>query len=279
MPTSMTGMRPRSERDEASTAEYSAAVVFFLIGKDPAYGDAEVRMDGRQILKTTGKGLAVGAAMAAAGYAALVVLNRARYGEAKSCADAVKDSLLDRFIPEPEVVEHHQIAIDAPADVVIAAAKELELLKSPVIRAIFRARELALGGEPDRRPHPTRLIDQMQSIGWGVLSERAGREIAFGAVTQPWEATPVFRPIPAEQFRDFSEPGFVKIAWTLRADPVDDHHSIFHTETWVSTTDPEARERFRNYWSFVAPGVELIRMAMLRPLKRAAEERARAAAA
>lgn len=236
-------------------------------------------MNGRQILKAGGRGLAVGAAMAAAGYAALVVLNRSRYGDAKVLADGVKDSLLDNYIPEPEVLEHHQIAISAPADVVITTAKQLELLKSPVIRAIFRARELALGGEPDTRPHPTTLMEQMQSIGWVVLAERVGREVVFGSVTQPWQAEPVFRSIPAQQFESFSEPGYVKIAWTLRADPVDDAHSMFHTETRVCTTDAQARERFRNYWSFVAPGVELIRLAMLRPLKRAAESRVRIAAA
>lgn len=236
-------------------------------------------MEGRQILKTAGRGLAVGAAMAAAGYAALVVLNRRQYGEAKSSAGAGKDSLLDRFIPQPEVTEHHQIAVHAPADVVMAAAKGLELLKSPIIRAIFRAREVALGGEPDARPHPTTLMEQMLSIGWVVLSERAGREIVLGSVTQPWEATPVFRSIPPAEFRDFAEPGYVKIAWTLRADPVDEDHSIFHTETRVCTTDETARNRFRNYWSFVAPGVELIRLAMLRPLKREAEGRARRSAA
>jgi hypothetical protein len=236
-------------------------------------------MTSRELVKTAGRGLAVGAAMAAAGYAALVVLNRSRYGDAKVLADGVKDSLLDNYIPEPEVLEHHQIAISAPADVVITTAKQLELLKSPVIRAIFRARELALGGEPDTRPHPATLMEQMQSIGWVVLAERDGREVVFGSVTQPWQAQPVFRSIPAQQFEDFSEPGYVKIAWTLRADPVDEGHSIFHTETRVCTTDQDARERFRNYWSFVAPGVELIRLAMLRPLKRAAESRVRTTAA
>jgi len=236
-------------------------------------------MTSRQLVKTAGRGLAVGAAMAAAGYAALVVLNRSRYGDAKASADGPTDSLLDRFIPEPEVLEHYKIAINAPADVVIASAKQLELLKSPVIRAIFRARELALGGTPDTRPHPTTLMEQMQSIGWVVLAERAGREIVFGSVTQPWQAEPVFRSIPPEQFKEFAEPGYVKIAWTLRADPVDERQSVFHTETRVCTTDAPARERFRNYWSFVAPGVKLIRLAMLRPLKRAAESRVRTAAA
>jgi hypothetical protein len=227
-------------------------------------------------VKTVGAGVAAGGAIAAAGYAALVVLNRARYGDAKERAERAKDSVLDRFIPSPEVSEHHEIEIEAPVETVMAAAKSLELLGSPVIRAIFRARELALGGTPDPRPHPTTLYDQMRSIGWVVLSEQAGREIVFGAVTQPWLAAPTFRSIPADQFREFCEPGFVKIVWTLRADPVDDTRSIFHTETRVCTTDAGARERFRSYWSFVAPGVKLIRAAMLQPLRRAAEQRARA---
>jgi len=188
-------------------------------------------------------------------------------------AEGAKDSLLDKFIPDPEVAERHQIDINAPADVVMATAREIELLKSPVIRAIFKARERALGGEPDDRDHPTALIEQMQSIGWVMLAERPGREMVLGSVTQPWQAAPVFRSVPGAEFRNFSEPGYVKIVWTLRADPVDETRSTFHTETRACTTDAGARRRFRNYWSFVAPGVEVIRRAMLGPLRRAAEQR------
>jgi hypothetical protein len=139
---------------------------------------------------------------------------------------------------------------------------------------MFKMRELALGGQPDRRWHPPGLLPQMLSIGWVVLAERAAREVVLGAVTQPWVASPTFRSIPAAQFAEFHEPGYVKIAWTLRAEPLGANDSMFHTETRVATTDPASRRRFRRYWSFVAPGVELIRLAMLRPLKRAAERRA-----
>ncbi len=231
-------------------------------------------MSGRHIIKNVARGTAATAEIAAVGYAALVVFNRAKYGQVKGAADGAQDSLLDRFIPVPEVAEHHQIDVAAPAEVVMATAQEMEFLKSPVIRAIVKARELVLGGEPDTREHPTTLVKQMQSIGWVILDERPGREIVLGAATQPWQAAPVFRSVPAAEFNDFSEPGYVKIAWTLRADPIDDGHSTFHTETRVVTTDDAARQRFRNYWSFVAPGVEVIRMAMLRPLRRAAEARA-----
>lgn len=230
-------------------------------------------------MRSATRSLAASAAVAVAGYAALVYINRKRYGRTKVVAAAARDSLLDRFIPAPEIAEHHEIAVAAPADVVLSTAKQLELMRSPLIRAVIRARELALGGAPDRRRHPAGLLQQMQSIGWGVLAENAGREIVLGAVTQPWLAAPVFRSIPADQFKEFCEPGFVKIAWTLRADPLDGGGSTFHTETRVSTTDAATRARFRRYWSYVAPGVQLIRVAMLRPLRRAAEARTIAAAA
>lgn len=236
-------------------------------------------MRDRTFLKSALRGLGTAAILGGATYGGLVVYNRWKYGHVKASAKMGKDSLLDRFIPDPEVVEHHQIAVAAPADVLLATAKEMQMLDLPIIRAIIRIREVAMGGQPDERPHPATLLDQMESIGWVVLSEKAGREIVLGCVTQPWLANPVFRPVPAAEYLAFAEPGYVKIAWTLRADPIDAAHATFHTETRVTTTDAVARQRFRNYWSFVQPGVELIRIAMLRPLKRAAEARAKAKAA
>jgi hypothetical protein len=218
---------------------------------------------------------ALGFGVAGAGYAAVVAWNRLRYGTLSAAQQPWGSTLLDRFIPDPEVIEHHHISVDAPAEVVLSTAKRMRLLESPAIRAVIRLRELAMGGEPDTRPHPAPLLEQMQSIGWVVLAERAGREVALGAVTQPWVAAPVFRSIPAGEFATFAEPGFVKITWTLGADPIDDTHSVFRTETRVCTTDAEARDRFRKYWSYVAPGVALIRLALLRPLKHEAERRFR----
>jgi hypothetical protein len=65
----------------------------------------------------------------------------------------------------------------------------------------------------------------------------------------PWEANPVFRALPPSEFAAFNVPGFVKIAWTLRADPTGDHESVFRTETRAVATDASARARFRRYWA------------------------------
>ncbi len=233
-------------------------------------------MTSQRTLATAGGGLALGVGLAAFGYAGLVAYHRGRYGTAVPSDDG--SMLLDRFIPSPEVVEHHRVQIAAPADVVMTTAHGLVFLGSRLVRGIFKARAIVLGGEADEQGLPAALIPYMQSIGWVVLAERANREIILGAVTRPWDAAPIFRSLSPCEFAAFREPGYVKIAWTLRADPSGEGESVFHTETRAATTDLETRKRFRHYWSYVAPGVELIRRAMLQPLKKAAELRARQAA-
>ncbi len=121
---------------------------------------------------------------------------------------------------------------------------------------------------------PRELLPLVQSLGWGVLKEVPGREVVVGAVTKPWEANVVFRALPPDDFAKFHEPGWVKIAWTLRADPVGAEESVFRTETRVVTTDRAARAKFRRYWAFVSAGIVLIRWMMLGPVKAEAERRA-----
>ena len=77
------------------------------------------------------------------------------------------------------------------------------------------------------------------------------------------------------EFAGFHEPGYAKIVWTLRADPINATESVARTETRVATTDQAARKAFRRYWSLVSPGVEVIRWVSLRLVKREAEGRMR----
>ena len=215
-----------------------------------------------------------GAVVAAGTYTGWAAASWRRYGHPAAPAAADRDELLDRFMPIYDVVERHRIGVRAPADVTFSAAREQDLLGVPAIRAIFKTRALVLGGAADQRPQPRALLAQMQSLGWGVLAERPSREVVVGAVTRPWEANVTFRALPPGDFAAFDEPGFVKIVWTLRVDPVGDEASVFRTETRAVATDPLARVRFRRYWAFASAGIATIRFLSLRPLKREAERRA-----
>jgi hypothetical protein len=208
-------------------------------------------------------------------YAAYVATTWLRYGHAQGPATDEQDTLLDRFMPSYDIVERHRTHVAATAEVTLTAACEMDINASPIVRGIFKTRELLLGSRPDAQRRPTGFLALTKSIGWGVLAEAPRREIVMGAVTQPWQGDVVFRAIPPEQFAMFREPGYVKIAWTLRADPLTDHESVFLTETRAIATDANARRKFRRYWALLSPGIILIRRATLVSVRADAERRAR----
>ena len=216
--------------------------------------------------------LAAGLGLAVGAYAAYAGRTWWTYGRTRAAGPAWRDDLLDRFIPRYDVVERHHIKVNAPAAVTLAAAAEQDLSASPVVRALFKTRSFLMGARGPGRELPKGLIAQVKALGWGVLAETE-TEIVMGAVTEPWKADVVFQAIPPESFAAFAEPGYVKIAWTLRADPEAAGGSTFRTETRVVATDAEARARFRRYWSLASPGISLIRWLSLVPVKCDAERR------
>ena len=231
---------------------------------------------GRRRWRSLARGGAAAAALATASYAAYVAVAWLRYGRAARPAPDQADPLLDRFMPIYEVAERHHVRVAAPAPITFATASNMYLMRSWPVRLIFRARERIMGAAPTAAGSSEPFLSFAKSIGWGVLADVPDAEIVMGAVTQPWLADVVFRPLRADEFVRFAEPGFVKIAWTLRADPTPDGGSIFRTETRVVATDAAARAKFRRYWSLASPGIVLIRWLMLNPVRHAAEWRARA---
>jgi hypothetical protein len=220
---------------------------------------------------------AAGAGLAAVAYAGYVAAAWTHYGRApRSPRPDEADPLLDRFMPVYEVRGRHHVRIAAPAEITLEAAKEMDLLQSPIVRAIVGARERILGAAPDTRPRPRGLLAETLALGWGLLAEVPGREVVVGAATRPWEGNVVFRALPPDAFAAFDEPDYVKIGWTLRADSLGPMASRFSTETRVVCTDAAARARFRRYWSCFSPGMILIRWLSLGPLKAEAERRASA---
>jgi hypothetical protein len=219
---------------------------------------------------------AAGAGVAAAAYAVYAGVTWVRYGHPPPPAPGEADDLLDRFMPVYDVVDRHHVAVAAPVETTLAVARAMNLFDGPVVRAVFKGRELILRSTPTTGARARGLIAEAQSLGWVVLDEIPGREMVFGAVTRPWEADVTFRPVPAGEYLAFGDPDYVKIVWTIRADSAGPGRSIFRTETRALATDPAARAKFRRYWSCLSPGIILIRRAMLGSVRRDAERASRA---
>ena len=114
--------------------------------------------------------------------------------------------LLDRFLPVYQVDERHETGVAAPADVTFAAARALDLRRSRLVRAIFRAREILMGGTAHSEEGGKDFLTEVLALGWRVLAEEPGRALVLGAVTQPWKADVTFEGLPRKSSRRSRSP-------------------------------------------------------------------------
>lgn len=183
-------------------------------------------------------------------------------------------ALIDAYLPVFEVRERHEARVRAEPARAYAALRDLDLNRSPVVRALFALRTLPERLQ-SRGPRlvraETTFLQTTLSAGWKILEEIPNEELVAGAVTRPWEPVVHFRGMSGDAFRAFSEPGFAKIAWSIAARSAGEGLSLVTTETRVATTDPRSRRRFRRYWLFFGPFIGLIRILALRLLRRELE--------
>jgi hypothetical protein len=183
--------------------------------------------------------------------------------------------LIERFMPQADVAERHEILIHAPVDIVFDVAQNFDVQAIPLVRALFWLRAKLLGAaKPPVDLFTKGLVAEMQALGWGILGVRTNRELILGTVTQPWAADARATPILPDRFATFSEPDLVKIVSTLEAEPLAPALTRFRTETRVLATDGAARRRFQRYWRVFGAGIVLIRWLLLPALRREAERRA-----
>lgn len=220
-------------------------------------------------------GLVAMIAAAALGYGIYFAATWITYGKVSRDASTPNGALLDQFLPTYEVSERDETRVDAPISVTYEVGKEVNPNHSPLVRAIFQARQSLMGGRGETALPNRPVLQMTKDLGWGVLAEIPDRVIVMGAFTQPWQAQVRFHALPPDQFAAFRQPGYVKIIWTLEADSVGPSQSIARTQTRVETTDPGSRARFRTYWSKFSPGILLIRKQILGQIKSEAERRAR----
>jgi putative NADPH-quinone reductase len=221
---------------------------------------------GKTITQRTAHAVAFAVLGSAAAYLGYVARTWSRFGN-----ESQADSLLDDIMPNYDVALDHDVEVRAPAAIAFARMCELSLERSLIVATLFRARALLMRARYTEAGPPAELLTQLQRLGWSIVAEEPGREIVFAAATQPWRADPIFRGMSRDEFVRFDEPGYAKIAFSLCVDPLGPASSVARTQTRVKTTDARSRARFRRYWAFLSPGIEIVRIVLLQRLKAAAE--------
>lgn len=186
--------------------------------------------------------------------------------------------LIDRYLPHCDVSLEFETTADAPAGEVYRAIREADL-RDPIISALFALRELPqrlarrLHGEPPPPAPPRLTFGTMleNQTGWTLLAEQPGSELVVGSVGRLWERDYGSRAVTAEQFAEFAEPGYAKVALGFSVRPGPTGETILRYEARTLTTDDTARRKFRRYWRLIRPGVSLVMRAALHRIKLAAE--------
>jgi len=189
--------------------------------------------------------------------------------------------LIDRYLPTYDVTEVCETSLQAPPDVTYAAIRETDL-SDRVVSALFALRELPLRivrkwrGEHHPPPPATVTFGTMTQEGprWVQLAEEPGIELVIGSVGRFWRRDYGGRPVTAEEFIPFREPGYAKLALSFLVLPSAAGRTILRYEARTVTTDETARRWFRRYWRLIRPGVALVMRRALRRIKVEAERRA-----
>jgi hypothetical protein len=180
--------------------------------------------------------------------------------------------MLDELIPTPRLLEVDHAELAAPPERVWQLLRHGDLAKSPLVRALFAVRTL-----PDRlraKPVDTAVrIDDLNSTvekpGFQVLAEEPPREFAVGAIGKVWHLEiPFVHVANAKEYAEFSDPGFVKVAWAIRVLPWGERASRVEFEVRVDATDDDSWQKFKRYFRLIGPGSHFIRRTVLTALVR-----------
>jgi len=209
---------------------------------------------------------------------ALALIQREAEAREPTELPRTRRSRLDADLPRFDFHDAYAIRVDAPAESAWAALWREDFLRLRIVRMLFWLREfperaLRRWRGQEAAPAQVTLGDLLRTRSFVVLDEEPGRAIILGAVGKPWKRDYGGRPIDADDFASFEEPGFAKIAWSFAVEPLVDDRSLLTLEWRTRLTDAAALRAFRRYWRLAGPAVRLMARLWARPFKDEMEAR------
>jgi len=181
-------------------------------------------------------------------------------------------SLLQRFLPDFQFSESHDITIQAPPAAVLDAALKVDLSDDPLVATLLKMR-----GWPGRIRSafgaPMR-VDTWNGFGltnFVPLGRDADREVAFGLIGQFWQSAGGLVAVASpDAFAGYCEPGVAKLVMNFSVEPQGSATRLV-TNTRVHCPDAASRRRFTPYWLLIRPASGFIRRRALKRVKALAE--------
>jgi hypothetical protein len=172
--------------------------------------------------------------------------------------------LIDQVMPSFDRRELHRRATAASTPALWDAVHDLQARELRAMRALMGLRTLGRGGGDGERT----VLEGFKRMGFRPVAEAPEEELVIAGIGRFWKPSGGLRRVEGrEQFADFKEPGYAKVAFNFRL-----ANGVLSTETRIDGTDIHARRKFGLYWLLIRPGSGLIRREWLRALERRAME-------
>ena len=130
---------------------------------------------------------------------------------------------IQKYLPEPRHVEIKRIFVSAKPTEAWEVARHFDASAIKWVRLLFDIRTLPekLTGKQHDQQDRRIGIDQIteDETGFMILHEIAGKEVVVGSVGQFWHLNIPFANVDPCDFKDFSEPGWGKLAWAIVVEP------------------------------------------------------------
>jgi hypothetical protein len=190
--------------------------------------------------------------------------------------------LIDHELPRWERRVLVSLPVEADSLSTFAAIRRVDFFRSPVIAvpnrlrtwfdAFIRSREHGSAAQLEHFGFDQLLEEQG---GFHLLAEEAGEELVLGFIGRWWQRGYGRVEWNAEEFRDFSRPGYGVGAWGFTVIPYGSGATVLVTDVRVRSTDDEARRSFQRYWMVVGPFVTAMGPPVLRLIRKEAERAAK----
>ena len=171
--------------------------------------------------------------------------------------------LQDKYLPHYHFNEKHDILITRSPQEIYQLIDKLDFSESKVIRLLF-----ALRGMPARMMNKKGL----EKNGIVELEKKKDDEIIIGLIGQFWRPSGNLQKFRPDEFIPFSAAGFAKASWNFQLIPESDKFTRLETETRIYCLDEKTKKSFSRYWFLIRPFSGMIRNAVLRSIKRKAEQ-------
>jgi len=174
----------------------------------------------------------------------------------------IKMRTIQHYLPNPRHTEINRIFVKAKPEIAWQTARHFDAADIPWVRLLFDIRAIPdlLTGKKRSEEDRSVGVDQVarQGTGFMILEEKPGREVVIGSVGQFWHLNIPFATVAPADFRDFNEPGWGKLAWTISVEPFREGSTI-SLELRTTATDDESWEKLNRYYAVIGIGSRLIR--------------------